>query len=203
MQDKLQELTDKLYREGLSKGQEEAVQLVDAAKKEAAKIIANAKTTAEQLVVDAKKTAAEAKTNAEGDIQMAARQMMAKMKQSVENLIIAKVIAAPSTAAMNDADFLKAVIKTAIERFDPKVTGMQLSVLLPADKQQALQNFVTEQANQQLASGVDFQFHDSIKAGFKIGPKNGGYHISLTDKDFENLFAAVLRPHIRTLLFGQ
>jgi V/A-type H+-transporting ATPase subunit E len=203
MQDKLQELTNKIYREGLSKGQEEAAQLVDTAKKEAAQIIADAKIDAEQLLAEAKKLAAEAKTNAEGDIQMAARQMMAKMKQSVENLIISKVIAAPSTAAMNDTEFLKAIIKTAIERFDPKVSGIQLSVLLPSDKQQALQGFVTEQAQLQLSAGVDFQFHGNIKAGFKIGPKNGGYHISLTDKDFENLFAAALRPHIRTLLFGQ
>jgi len=203
MQDKLQELTDKLYKEGLSKGQEEAVQLVDTAKKEAAKIIADAKAAAEQLLLDAKKATAEAKTNADGDIQLAARQVMAKMKQTVESIIVAKVMAAPSTAAMNDAEFLKTIIKTAIERFDPKASGMQLSVLLPADKQQALQNFVSEQTKQQLAAGVDFQFHDSIKAGFKIGPKNGGYHISLTDKDFENLFAAALRPHIRTLLFGQ
>jgi len=203
MQDKLQELTDKLYKEGLSKGQEDAAKLVEAAKKEAAQIIADAKLDAEQLLAEAKRLAAEAKTNADGDIHLAVRQMMAKMKQSVENLIIAKVIAAPSTAAMNNTDFLKSVIKTAIERFDPKVSGMQLSVLLPAAQQQALQSFVDEQANQYLAAGVDFQFHDSIKAGFKIGPKNGGYHISLTDKDFENLFAAALRPHIRTLLFGQ
>jgi len=202
MHDKLQELTDKLYKEGLSKGQEEAAQIVEAAKKEAALIVADAKATAEQLVADAKKAAGEAKSNAEGDIQLAARQMMAKMKQTVESLIVAKVIAAPSTAAMNDTEFLKTIIKTAIERFDPKTTGMQLAVLLPADKQQALQSFVTEQAKQQLFGGVDFQFHDSIKAGFKIGPKDGGYHISLTDKDFENLFAAALRPHIRNLLFG-
>jgi len=202
MQSKLQELTDKLYKEGLSKGQEDAAQLVDAAKKEAARIIAEAKAAAEQLVVDAKKAAAEAKINADGDIQLAARQMMAKMKQSVENLITTKVIAAPSTAAMNDTEFLKTIIKIAIERFDPQDSGMQLSVLLPADKQQALQTFVDEQTKKQLASGVDFQFNDSIKAGFKIGPKNGGYHISLTDKDFENLFATALRPHIRTLLFG-
>jgi V/A-type H+-transporting ATPase subunit E len=202
MQNKLQELTDKLYKEGLSKGQEEAAQLVDAAKKEAAQIIADAKAAAEQLVAEANKAASEAKFNAEGDIQLAARQMMTKMKQSVESLIVAKVIATPATAAMSDTEFLKTIIKTAIERFDPKAAGIQLSVLLPADKQQALQSFVTEQTKQQLFGGVDFQFHDSIKAGFKIGPKDGGYHISLTDKDFENLFAAALRPHIRTLLFG-
>ena len=202
MQSKLQELTDKLYKEGLSKGQEEAAQIVELAKKEADRIIAEAKVAAEQLAADAKKTAAEAKSNADGDIQLAGRQMMAKMKQSIESLVVAKVIAAPSTNAMNDTEFLKTIIKTAIERFDPKTSGMQLSVLLPTDKQQALQTFVTEQAKLYLAGGVDFQFNDSIKAGFKIGPKNGAYHISLTDKDFENLFAAALRPHIRTLLFG-
>lgn len=203
MQNKLQELTDKLYKEGLSKGQEEAARLVEDAQKEAAQIIADAKLAAAQLLSDAGKAASEAKANADGDIQLAARQMMAKMKQSVERVIVSKVIATPATTAMNDTEFLKTIIKTAIERFDPKASGLQLSVVLPAAQQTAMQGFISQQIGQQLTSGIDFQFNDGIKSGFKIGPKDGAYHISLTDKDFENLFAAALRPHIRTLLFGE
>ena len=203
MQNKLQELTDKLYQEGLSKGRTEGEQLLEAAKQEADAIIAAAKTTAEQLVADAKKAAAEAKSNAEGDINMAARQTLATVKQQVENLVVAKAVGAPVSAAVNDVEFLKTMIKTAIDRFDPKAANMQLEVLLPADKQEALQSFVEEQSKKQLSGGLEFHFDKGVKAGFKIGPKNGGYHISLTDKDFENLFAAALRPHIRTVLFGK
>jgi V/A-type H+-transporting ATPase subunit E len=203
MQTKLQELTDRLYKEGLSKGQEQAGQVLEAAKKEAAQLIEKAKETAAQLIADAKKTAEETKINAEGEVQLAARQAMANVKQAVESLVTTKVIAEPTKAAMSEVEFLKSLIKIAIERFDPKAVNIQLSVVLPADMQTSLQTFVDDQTKRELFKGIDFQFDKTFKSGFKIGPKNGGFHISLTDLDFQNLFGSSLRPHLRTLLFGK
>ena len=50
MENKLQQLTQKLYDEGLEKGRAEAKRLVSEAKNEAAKIIADAKAEAEAVV---------------------------------------------------------------------------------------------------------------------------------------------------------
>ena len=46
MQNKLQELTDKLYQEGLSKGKEEGERILAEAKAQAEKILAEAKAQA-------------------------------------------------------------------------------------------------------------------------------------------------------------
>ena len=50
MENKLQQLTQKLYDEGLEKGRAEADRLVAEAKKEAAKIVAEARAQAEDIV---------------------------------------------------------------------------------------------------------------------------------------------------------
>ena len=50
MENKLQELTKKLYDEGLEKGRAEADRLVGEAKNEAAKIVAEARAQAEEIV---------------------------------------------------------------------------------------------------------------------------------------------------------
>ena len=50
MQNKLQELTDKLYNEGLSKGKEEGEALLAKAKAEAAEIVAAAKKEAAGII---------------------------------------------------------------------------------------------------------------------------------------------------------
>ena len=42
----------------------------------------------------------------------------------------------------------------------------------------------------------------NIRYGFKIGPKDGSYFISFSDKDFENLFREYMRPRIIEMLFG-
>ena len=51
MENKLQQLTQKLYDEGLEKGRAEADRLVAEAKKEAAKIVAEARAQAEDCLL--------------------------------------------------------------------------------------------------------------------------------------------------------
>ena len=55
MQDKLQELTDRLYNEGLSKGKHDGEELVQKAQAEADRIIAYAKAEAEHIIAQANK----------------------------------------------------------------------------------------------------------------------------------------------------
>ena len=71
MSNKLQELTDRLYSEGLSKGKEQGELLVSEARSEAEKIIAQAKAQAEQIVQQAEKQAADLKAKAQSDVRMA------------------------------------------------------------------------------------------------------------------------------------
>ena len=114
MQNKLQELTDKLYNEGLSKGKQEAELLRANAKKEAEKIIADAKNEAANIIASAKKEAEQIKSRVENDLRMASNQTIAAVKQQVENLIISKALSNPVKASMTDAEFLKSVILTTI-----------------------------------------------------------------------------------------
>ena len=65
MQDKLQELTDRLYNEGLSKGKHDGEELVQKAQAEADRIIAYAKAEAERIVAQANKEAEELKKKLE------------------------------------------------------------------------------------------------------------------------------------------
>ena len=202
MQNKLQELTDKLYQEGLSKGQLEAEQLLAKAKEEAGQIVEQAKKEAAMIVAQAQKSANEVKKNIEGELQSASRQTMATVKQAIEDVVMTKVLAEPSRAALTEVEFLKTLVKTAIERFNPQNNNVQLSVILPESMLQSLSAFAQEQTKKQLSGGLEIQFDKSFKAGFKIGAKSDGFHVSLTDADFTALFGGYLRPHTRALLFG-
>ena len=202
MQNKLQELTDKLYREGFSKGQLEAEQLLAKAKEEAAQIVASAKEEAGAIITHARKSAEEASKNIEGEVKSASRQTMASVKQAIEELITAKTIAEPVKMALSDSEFIKTIVQTSIERFNPQNNSVQLSVILPENLQQSLRTFAEEQMKKHLSHGLEIQFDKTFKAGFKIGAKSDGFYVSLTDKDFSTLFGAYLRPQTRTLLFG-
>lgn len=203
MQNKLQELTDKLYNEGLSKGKQEAEQMKANAKSEAERIIAQAKEQARQILEKAQADAAELKSKSANDIKMAADQAFSAVKKEIENAIIAKAVAAPVKAAVSETEFLKEIIKAVVSGFNPANSdSVALEVILPAEKQKELDAYAKDSLSKICSAGVDVQFSKAVQGGFRISPKGEGYMLSFTDKDFENIIAEYLRPKTKALLFG-
>ena len=91
MENKLQELTDKLYKEGLSKGKEEGEAILAKANEKAAEIIEEAKKQAESILKKAHKDAEDYKTKVEGDVKMAAVQSIQATRKDIENLMVGKM----------------------------------------------------------------------------------------------------------------
>ena len=202
MQNKLQELTDKLYNEGLSKGKQEAEQMKANAKTEAAQISAQAKEQAQEILAKAQSEAAELKSKTENDVKMASLQAFTAVKQQIEGVIVAKTLA-PAKAAVAETEFLKEIVKAIVGAFNPENSdSMALDIILPAEKQAELEQFAKEQLSKICSAGVDVQFSKGVQGGFKIAPKGEGYMLSFTDKDFENIIAEYLRPKTKELLFG-
>lgn len=86
MENKLQELTKKLYDEGLEKGRAEADRLVGEAKNEAAKIVAEARAQAEEIVKKARDKAEDVEKNTMTEIALAGKQAAAKIKSEIASM---------------------------------------------------------------------------------------------------------------------
>ena len=126
MENKLQELTDKLYNEGLSKGRQEAEALKAAAAKESEQIISDARKEAERILETARKEAEELRTRVEGDIRMASSQTISALRQQIENIIITKAVSPDIKAALADAELIKSLVTTVAKAFnaaDPAPAG--------------------------------------------------------------------------------
>ncbi len=202
MQNKVQELTDKLYNEGLSKGRQEADQLLAAAKKEAQEIIAKAKEEASAILSQAEKDAEGRKSAAASDIRMASGQAISALKQTAENLIVGKAVAAPVAKTMSDPGFVADLLKTVVASFkasDAEAKG--LDVILPASMKDGLEKALGGEISKVLGAGVEAKAVKGLADGFKIGPKEGGWQISFTADDFTNLVGEYLRPATRKILF--
>lgn len=203
MQNKLQELTEKIYREGLEKGQAEANQLVTKAKDEAARILTDAKAEAERIVAAARKEADDYRKNIDTEVTLSAKQVISGIKQQIVSLIETKLYEAPLVDALKDAEFVKKVIETAINRWDPNsAESVSLRILVPEEMANAITDHFTSKTHALLNKGVEVQVDRAIKYGFRIGPKDGSYVVSFTETDFENLFKDFMRPKIVAMLFG-
>ena len=87
MQNKLQELTDKLYNEGLSKGKQEGEELLAKAKVQAEEMVAKAQAEAAEIIAAAQKQAEEIRTKTASDIRMASAQSIAATRARISLLI--------------------------------------------------------------------------------------------------------------------
>lgn len=201
MSNKLQELTDKLYNEGLSKGKEEGELLLAQARVEADKIRATGKREAAQMVAEAEKTAAALKEKAESDIRMASAQSLQATRKDIEDLLVNAVISDKVSKALADKDFVKEIIRAVAEKFSSS-EATDISLVLPASMKKDLEKWVSGELGKALGKEVKAEFSKKIQGGFTIGPKDGSWFVSLTDETFKELIAEYLRPVTRKILFG-
>ncbi len=202
MQNKLQELTDKLYKEGLSKGKQEGEEILAKAKDQAEEIIGKAKAEAEAIIAAAQKEAEDLRTKVTGDLKMAAGQSVAATRQDIETLILTKMTEGEISSALTSADFVKQVILAVAKGFNAQ-DAADLELVLPESLKKELEPFVAKELATVLNGGVQASFSKKISGGFNIGPKDGGYFISFTDETFKELISEYLRPATRKILFGK
>lgn len=200
--DKLQELTDRLYQEGLSKGRQEGEALLAEAKKQAAGIVDDARKEAEAIVARARKEAADYKTKVESDLKMASAQAVQATRRDLEDMVVCKISDMQVEKALAAPEFIKGIITEVARKFNAEEAA-DLDLILPESLKAQLEPFVRNELAGLLKGDVAASFSKKIAGGFSIGPRDGGYFISLTDETFKELIGAYLRPVTKKLLFGE
>ena len=199
--DKLQELTQKLYDEGLAKGKQEGEAVLQKAVEEAGSIVKKAQEEADAILARARKEADDFKVKVEGDVKMASMQALQATRADIENLVVAKAVNEPVAKALSSEEYIKGIITAVAQKFSAEEAA-DLSLVLPESLKAGLEPFVKNELGKLLGKGVDATFSKKLAGGFKIGPKDGGYFVSLTDDTFKDLIGAYLRPATKSLLFG-
>ena len=200
MENKLQQLTQKLYDEGLEKGRAEADRLVAEAKKEAAKIVAEARAQAEDIVRKAQDKAEDVEKNTMTEISLAGKQAAAKIKSEIAAMIVAKSTAAGVREAVMDPAFIKEMLLSVAKNWNGADAGkVELKALLP--DRAKLDEAFGKSAQELLSAGIEVGYSKEVKTGFKVGAKEGGYYISFSDADFDALLGEYLREKVSDMLF--
>ena len=182
---KLQELTAKLYNDGLEKGRSEAERLLAEAKEQAAKIVADAKAEAEAIAKAAEDRAEDIAKNAMTEITLAGRQALSKIKSEIAEAVIMKSTGAAVKSATMDATFVKDMLLAVANNWNAQTVDVSLVALLSEEKRQELDAVMQQSAEALAKAGIEVGYSSEVKNGFKLGEKDGGYYISFTDESFD------------------
>ena len=201
MQNKLQELTDKLYNEGLSKGKQEGEAILANARVQAAEIVDNAKKEAAGIVAAARKEAENIRAKADGDLRIAAGQSIETTRQAIENLVVCNLTEKEVSSALTSAAFVKELLTAVVKAYRASSEAEGLDAVLPETLKKETEPFIKKELASMLKGGLNVTYSKKISGGFTISPKGSGYFISFTDETFNSLISEYLRPATKKILF--
>ncbi len=196
MNSTLQELTDKIYNEGVVKGQNEASEVLNKANEKAAQIIAKAEAKAQQTIEEAEKQVVILRKNVEGEIKLFAGQATNALKTTITDMICDTIVKEAVVAATSDKAFMQGMIVKMVEAWI--ANG---DVRIEASDKEALTSYFTENAKQLLDKGIAIHEVKGLKTSFTIAPENSTYKITIGEAEFVEYFKEFIRPQLRELLF--
>ncbi|MDD6892413.1 MAG: hypothetical protein PUD47_10205 [Bacteroidales bacterium] len=196
MENKIQALTDKIYREGVEKGNEEAQRIVGEARQQAQQLIEEARKEAETIVANARKAAEEQKENTKSELRLFAGQAVNALKTEVTNLLTNQTVG----EAVKNFTTDKQALNEFIVALAGKWADNEPIVISTAEAEQ-LKKYFTAKAKALLDKGVTIQQVNGAKALFSISPADGSYKVNFGEEEFENYFKEFLRPQLVEMLF--
>lgn len=203
MENKLQELTKKLYDEGLSRGRQEAETLIAEAHAEARRIVDEARAESERILREAEENAADLNKNTTMELNLAGRHLISRLKREIREMVVAKATGGSVKEAAMDPAFIKDMLIAAGKNWHGASSGRTaLVAMLPETMKGKLDDAVEKSVRNSLDGGMEITYSDAVKSGFRIGPKDGSYYINFTDDGFDALLGEYLRPKVSEILYG-
>ena len=196
MENKIQELTDKIYREGVEKGNEEARKLVEQAQNEAKNIVEEAQRQAEATLADARKKAEELAENTKSELRLYAGQAVNALKSEIASMVTDKIVNVDVKAFAANKDYLNAFIVALASKWskDEPIT------ISTADAE-GLKKYFATKAKALLDGSVKIEQVNGLKTLFTVSPADGSYKVNFGEEEFMNYFKAFLRPQLVEMLF--
>ncbi|MBN2614440.1 MAG: hypothetical protein JXR71_01990 [Bacteroidales bacterium] len=200
MENKLQELTEKIYKEGVEKGSVEADRIVSEAKMQADQIVKKAETDAQAIRSKANKESENLKKSVEAELKLTYDQAVSVLKQEISSLITDELVEKAADKSFKDSEFFNQFLLSLAKNWGEK---QELLLEIPEKDAQGIENYLQKNISALLQKGIKLNKVAGIESGFQIGPADGSYKVSFTNTDFENFIQEMLRPRVAKILFNK
>lgn len=196
MDTKIQELTDKIYREGVEKGNEEAGRIIADANTQKQTILSEAEAEAKQIVAAARKQASELKKNTEAELKLFASQSVEALKSEITNLITGSIASSNVKAATEDPTFMQKVILELVVNWPSN----EFLTIQTSDAE-SLQKYFAANAKALMNKGFKIEKVNGKKASFSVIPADGSFKVTFGEDELVAFFKEFLRPQLVEMLF--
>lgn len=190
----LQELLDKIRKEGLEAARAEAFRLEDEAKAKAAAIVAEAEKEAAALRASAAADAARAEAAGTAAISQAARDLVLAFRDGLSAALAAAVRS--DVKAAYGPEVLAQAIPEVLKAVAAKGAEGDLELLVPPAHAAKLDGRFAERLSAELKRGVVVKPFPGIDAGFRIAERDGAAYYDFSADELAELLARRLNPRL-------
>ena len=194
----LQELIDRIKKDGVASAESSAQKIIAEAEKKARAIVSEAEEKADGIIKNAKAETARMEKASEDAITQAGRNLLIAFRDGINREVNALINC--ETAKVYDKDLLKKLIPETVKAWAAKPDEGDLSVLIPSKDVKALETNLRTALKAQISKGLEIKTDSSLSSGFRIGLKNGSSFYDFSAEEVASLFSAYLNPKTQELL---
>jgi V/A-type H+-transporting ATPase subunit E len=198
MEIQLQELIDKIKKDGIEAASEEAAKLKREAEQEAAKIVAAARKEADDIVSKGKADAERSEKAGKAALEQASRNLVLAFKGEIEVLL--EKIVSQSVSSAYGPDTLKAILPELFKAWVSKGSTASLDLLLSVESLEKLKSWAGGALSAELKKGVELKSDRNLGKGFRIANKDGSAYYDFSAESVAELLSAYLNPHLAEIL---
>lgn len=194
----LQELIDKIKKDGISSAEEAAAQITADAEKKAASIVEEAQKKSDDMIKNAKSEIARLEKASEDAVTQACRNMLISFRDS----LVAELggLIQSETAKSYSSDLMKNLIPETVKAWSKNADASELSVLLSEKDLKSLEGELKAALKAEIAKGLEIKPDKTLSAGFRISVKNGAAFYDYSAESVADLFSAYLNPRVAAIM---
>ncbi|MDR2739893.1 MAG: V-type ATP synthase subunit E [Treponema sp.] len=197
MEIQLQELIDKIKRDGIVSASEEASRLKSQAESDAKRIVESARREAEGIIAKAKTDSGRFEKAGVAALEQASRNLILAFKGEIEALLDRIIVLRVSASYGDDA--LKAIIPELVKNWASKGAD-SLDLILSEDSLAKLRGYFTDQLAAEINKGVELKSDRNLGDGFRIASKDGSAYYDFSAESVAALLSAYLNPRLSEIL---
>lgn len=196
MDSQIQALTEKVYQEGVLKGEQEAAKILADANAQAEQVERDARARAEQIIAEAQRSASELKSNTERELKLNASKLIEATKASIVDVLAGRIAGDSVQALTANPELLQRVVLEIAKGFDLK-HGVEIT----SNQAEELKAYFAQNAKALLEDGLTIKQVAGKATQYTIRPQNGSFKVEIGEQEFVELFKSILRPQLAQELF--
>lgn len=193
----VQELIERIKKDGIETATEEAAGIRRAAEAEAAALVEAARREAAAIGEKAKQDAERERAAGLAALSQASRNLLLVFKDEVQALLDRTVAAALSGSY--DEGVLKQALPAVLSAWKPEAQA-SLQVLLDEATLAKLKGFFAEKLASELKGGLELRSDASLSGGFRIAGKDGSAYYDFSAESVAEMLCAYLNPWLSGIM---